>query len=134
MHHWVDGDKNSDIAIVKVIAIVKIQTVAVVILKSVKLAKENQSVNGLDGNQLNHAVLPAVVVSNHVNEIAKKKCPIIFVIYQKILKTVVQELSKKNLHVKLVSSHIRLRSISDNFLLFSDFYLGYICHLHCIFR
>merc|ERR1712131_121124 len=36
MHHWVDGDKNSDIAIVKVIAIVKIQTVAVVILKSVK--------------------------------------------------------------------------------------------------
>ena len=107
MHHWVDGDKNSDIAIVKVIAIVKIQTVAVVILKSVKLAKENQSVNGLDGNQLNHAVLPAVVVSNHVNEIAKKKCPIIFVIYQKILKTVVQELSKKNLHVKLVSSHIR---------------------------
>ena len=60
--------------------------------------------NGLDGNQHNHAVLHAAVVSNHVNEIAKKKCPIIFVIYQKILKTDVREHSKKNLHAKLVSS------------------------------
>ena len=31
MHHWVDGDKSSDIAIVKVIAIAKIQTVVAVI-------------------------------------------------------------------------------------------------------
>jgi len=31
MHHWADGDKNSDIAIVKAIAIAKIQTVVVVI-------------------------------------------------------------------------------------------------------
>ena len=103
MPHWADGDRNSDIAIVKAIAIAKIQTVVVAISKSVKLARENRNVNGLAGKNPHLAVLHAAAVSNHVSEIAKKKCPIICVLYRKILMTDVLVLSQKNLHVKSVS-------------------------------
>jgi len=111
MHHWADGDKNSVIAIVKAIVIAKIQTVVAVIWKSVKHARESQNVNGLDGSQPNLAVSHAVAVLNHVKEIAKKKCPIIFVIYQKILMKDVRVLSRKNLHVKLMLVHQNVNTL-----------------------
>lgn len=56
--------------------------------------------NGLDGNQHSLVVLPAAAVSNHVKEIAEKKCPIILAIFQRILMTDVRVLSKRNLLVK----------------------------------
>ena len=68
-----------------------------------KHARENQNVNGLVGRNQHLAVLPVVVVSNHVKEIAKKKCPIICVLYRRILMTDVLVLSQKNLLVKSVS-------------------------------
>jgi hypothetical protein len=53
MLHLVDGAKNSDIVIVKVIVIAKIQIVDVETWKNAKLVRANQNVNGLDGSQLN---------------------------------------------------------------------------------
>ena len=53
MLHLVDGAKNSDIVIVKVIVIAKIQIVGVETWKNAKLVRANQNVNGLDGSQLN---------------------------------------------------------------------------------